>query len=159
MLHDTLLTLSCPLPTDRSKLLMTEIPQELEEQLNMSEMLKAFMLQLELLIRMRDQLHDLFIAGHFAYQAGYEREFGFDMEHGIAVLEKELERLSSASKNWKKTVQASRREYYFLNFYTMREIWRLKQLLVVCADPASKRTASVSSKSSGDAASKPEAKV
>ena len=117
---------------------MTEIPQELEDQLNMSEMLKAFMLQLELLIRMRDQLHELFVAGHFAYQAGYDCEFKFDMEHGIPVLEKELNALSSASENWKKTVQASRREYYFLNFYTMREIWRLKQLLVVCVDPASK---------------------
>jgi energy-coupling factor transporter ATP-binding protein EcfA2 len=113
----------------RSKILMTEIPAELEEELHIAAIVKSFIDQLQLLLDIRDCISELFISGHFNYQDDYTVQFKFDCEAGADKLKAFLEELLREMKEWKEVVKQMRRKYYYLNYYTMREILHIGMLL------------------------------
>ena len=116
----------------RSKLMMTEISKETDEETNVVALLAAFAEQLEVLIRIRDQIHSLCSAGHFAFQTGYRKTFRFDLgTEAQQRLQVEHNYLKSELSKWNKIVENARDRYFFLNFYTMQEIWALRNIVSV----------------------------
>eukprot|EP00750_Incisomonas_marina_P010789 INCI16307.8.p1 GENE.INCI16307.8~~INCI16307.8.p1 ORF type:complete len:4556 (+),score=887.02 INCI16307.8:48-13670(+) len=116
----------------RSKLMMTEISEETDEETNVVALLAAFAEQLEVLIRIRDQIHSLCIAGHFAYQEGFRYTFRFDIgADALQRLQANHTDLKAELVGWNKIVEEARDKYFFLNFYTMQEIWALRKVLTV----------------------------
>ena len=62
----------------RSKLIMLEIPAELEAEIpHLKQMIESFSEQLQVLTDMRDAVLELYSSGHFAYQSGYEERHCF----------------------------------------------------------------------------------
>lgn len=119
----------------RSKLLMTEIPAELEEEMQASTMVEAFVAQLQILGDMRDAIVQLYQSGHIRYQDEYAARYPFDLD-GLAVLQQDLQQLQTEAVQWKQTVKEARDKHYFLNFFTMREILQLRELVLQTAQAA-----------------------
>lgn len=113
----------------RSKIMMTEVPEELEKEYQMSKLVDAFVSQLQVLIEMRDEVYELYALGHFEYQEGWSACFEFSL-HGLGELQEELSALRVAKANWQSLVHSAREKYYFLNYFTMREILTLTQILL-----------------------------
>ena len=112
----------------RSKLIMTELPPEIEDEMPIKEMIESFVDQLQTLSDMRDALHRLFTSGHFSYQGGYTRSHGFELD-GLASLRKSLAELESSITQWEAVQREMRTRHVFLNYFTMRELLRLAGLL------------------------------
>ena len=117
----------------RSKLMMTEIPAELEAELGINALVESFVLQLQILVEMRDEIFKLFSLGHFEYQIGFEKRFSFDM-NGLQGLNTELAALRAEVGRWEAVVRDAREKHYFLNYFTMREILMLTELLNAVRD-------------------------
>ena len=114
----------------RSKLLMTEIPQELEDEMQVREMVDAFVVQLQVLSELADTLASLCIAGHVSYQEDhYSEKFPFRLD-GLSPLQDLLSTLLQEQEAWAMEVKNMRKKYYYLNFFTMREILRIRSLVM-----------------------------
>merc|ERR1712146_632532 len=98
-----------------------------EQEMEASSMVESFVTQLQVLSDIRDALHVLYTSGHVEFQK-HELQFPFKLD-GIETLKMTLQKLQEEVENWKKTVKIARDEYYFLNFFTMREILQMQTLL------------------------------
>ena len=112
----------------RSKLIMTELPPEIEAEMPIKEMIESFVDQLQTLSDMRDALHRLFTSGHFSYQGGYTRSHRFQLG-GLASLRESLADLENSISQWEAVQREMRTRHFFLNFFTMRELLRVAGLL------------------------------
>jgi RZ type zinc finger domain/AAA domain (dynein-related subfamily) len=117
----------------RSKLMMTEIPEELEQEMKITALVESFVLQLEVLIEMRDELLGLYNAGHFDFQDSYTTRVRF-VADGLVSLQDRLVKLRDETARWRKLVRTARHGHFYLNYFTMREILRLTAIL--CHKPA-----------------------
>ena len=111
----------------RSKILMTEVPEEMEREMGMARIVAAFVQQMQIVFDVRDQLHRLFTLGHPLYQRSTVK-FVFTLD-GAAALLAERQRLVDETQRWDALVAAARAKFYFLNYFTMRELLRLSALL------------------------------
>ena len=133
----------------RSKLLMTEIPKEVEEELNAATMIEAFTDQLEVLSGMVDALRGLFAAGHMDFQAdSYRSERPFRLD-GLGAAQAELKALTAQADDWHRRVKAARDHFYFLNYFTMREILRMRDLILLSPEQLEALAAAENSSGSG----------
>ena len=115
----------------RSKLIMTDLPEEVEAEIpDLKEMIEKFSEQLQLLSDMRDALFELYTSGHFAFQGGYEELHHFKPTDGLPALQLSLKSLQFKIDEWNLTQQNARDQFYYLNYYTKREILRKLELLV-----------------------------
>jgi hypothetical protein len=106
----------------RSKLIMVEIPAELELEIpNLRETIDAFSEQLQVISEMRDALFELYTGGHFRFQARYEERHRFDPS-GLAALQESLASLRQHIKTWNSVQKAARDQFYYMNYFTMREV-------------------------------------
>ena len=112
----------------RSKLLMTEIPPELEEEMQASSMVEAFVQQLQVLSEICDVIVTLHVSGHMQFQKDFAMRVKFAMD-GLVPMQRQLETLQRQSSDWESEVKRTRYEFYYLNFYSMREILRFRFLL------------------------------
>ncbi len=83
----------------------------------MSVMVTSFVVQLQVLSEMRDEIHLLYSAGHFGYQEGYQQRHGFRLD-GLPALQEELARLKQEVRTWRGIVARTREQHYFLNYFT-----------------------------------------
>lgn len=60
--------------------MMTEIPEELEQEMQINALVDAFVLQLQLLSEMRDEIFTLYSSGHFDYQEGFQARYRFTVD-------------------------------------------------------------------------------
>ena len=105
---------------------MTEIPEKMQKEHNMDVCVKIFLAQLRVALEIKSQLVTLRRSGHFSFQDGYELKVALTEEHkGFTEMRGELKRLKAELQSWNETVRAAREKYYFLNFFTMREILKL----------------------------------
>lgn len=111
----------------RSKLLMTEVPEELENEMHASVMIESFVLQLQVLSSMSDLVATLHIAGHVQYQNEFTERIIFTLD-GLPGLQLAHEELRVKADAWSKEVKRNRADFYYLNFFTMREILRMRLL-------------------------------
>ncbi len=123
----------------RSKIMMTEIPEELDKQENMTAYVEAFVAQLQVLCEMRAALVQLYSAGHFRFQEGYTSCYKFKLD-GLPHLQDELANLEQERTRWESLVQASREQYYFLNYFTMRDLLRVLNILHQFSTPQAFQT-------------------
>jgi hypothetical protein len=111
----------------RSNLLMTEVPPELEEEIQAAKMIESFVSQLQILSEIADVLSRLYILGHIEYQAGFSLSRTITID-GISTLKDDLKNIEEVAIAWEKSVNDSRHRHYYLNFFTMREILRMRHL-------------------------------
>ena len=98
----------------RSKLIMTELPPEIEEEMPIKEMIESFVDQLQTLSDMRDALHRLFTSGHFSFQGGYTEAHSFALD-GLASLRESLADLENSISQWEAVQREMRTRHFFLN--------------------------------------------
>lgn len=118
------LTLSCSryVIDLRSKLIMVEIPPELELEIpNLRSTIDAFSEQLQVISEMRDALHELYTGGHFRFQARYVERHRFDPS-GLAALQDSLGNLRQHIEKWNTVQKVARDKFYYMNYFTMREV-------------------------------------
>jgi MoxR-like ATPase len=131
----------------RSKLMMTEVPVELEEQLRLpggtlADYVKVFAEQVQLAIEIQLTLEQLQRIGHVDYQGSFAwtlpplAELVAHVDGGVELpLEEGLRRMRVKGQQldeelgwWRKEVGLHREQFYFLNYYTMLEVLRLANL-------------------------------
>lgn len=111
----------------RSKLLMTEIPPEIEEEFGMSRLVDSFVTQLQLVVEIRDHVVHLHQLGHFDYQE-FSIRFPFNVDM-LLRLHEERRKLLEETERWTALVSRMRSQFYFLNYFTMHEILRVADIL------------------------------
>jgi hypothetical protein len=119
----------------RSKLLMAEVPAELDAEFGASALIASFVQQLQVMADTSAALRGLFAAGHATYcRAAFtlERPIATD---ALPAMHRDLKALMAEADEWSQRVKASRDEYFFLNYYTMRDILHLKQLVELPTEP------------------------
>jgi hypothetical protein len=104
----------------RGKLMMTEIPDKLREELNAEALVNAFISQLQTLSEIADVVMELFAAGCQRYQEDFELRISFDVDGHTALLDK-LEMLIRDRAQLDGLVKRTREKHYFLNYFTMQE--------------------------------------
>jgi hypothetical protein len=113
----------------RSKLIMVEIPVELEEEIpDLRRVIEHFSEQLQLMEEIRDALHTLYTGGHFGFQGGYSERYTF-VSGDMTPLRMSLASLKTQIADFHATQHQARNDHYFLNYFTMREILRMTVLL------------------------------
>ena len=113
----------------RSKLIMVEIPEELENEIpDLRLVIDSFSEQLQFLGDIRDALHQLYTSGNFRFQGKYEVRHQFQA-HGSRSLQDSLSNLQEEIIQWNLTQKLARDQYYFLNYFTMREMLQMIVLL------------------------------
>lgn len=117
----------------RSNLLMTEVPEELENEFQVGKMIEAFVSQLQTLAEISDVVSRLFTLGHIGYQLDFSMRRKFTLE-GMDTLKEDLKSIQEVADNWEKSVKESRSSHYYLNYFTMREILRMRQLALSPSD-------------------------
>jgi hypothetical protein len=81
-----------------------EIPPELEAELHIKALIEAFVLQLQVLLEMRDEIFNLYTSGHFDYQESYVSRFRFRLE-ALPTLQTELDQLREQLNKWQAIVK------------------------------------------------------
>eukprot|EP00466_Bigelowiella_natans_P019954 jgi/Bigna1/129044/aug1.8_g3752 len=114
----------------RSKIVMTEIPAKMEREHKMSKLVAKFLDQLQISLDIKDLIFSLFQKGHFAFQTGYHIRIPFTMDENAAALKKEFSHLQQELSSWNAIIKRARTNFYYLNFFTMREILKLVDLLL-----------------------------
>jgi hypothetical protein len=122
----------------RSKLVMSDPPEALADELGVSDLFQlreAFVAQLQVLDDIGVAVNKLYELGQASYQPGYAWSFRFDGAPGSREsLQQHLQALNDEIANWSSTVSDARKRHYFLNFFTLLEVLALDQLLERCAD-------------------------
>ena len=116
----------------RAKLIMTEVPEEIAQEMPIAAMIESYVDQLQVLSEMRDAVHMLYTSGHFRYQGGYRQTHKFSLS-GLPDLRRCLATLQRELHEWEEIQHTMRNSHYFLNVYRMREILRLTGLLEIAA--------------------------
>jgi len=113
----------------RSKLLMAEVPAELEEEFGASLLIESFVQQLQVMNDTSAALQGLSSTGHPTYcQPTFTLEKAIAMD-ALPAMQHELKALELEASEWKEQVKASRNQHYYLNYFTMRDILRIRKLL------------------------------
>ena len=115
----------------RSKLMMTEIPEELDEQLGVRARLDSLLQQLQLLLEMRGALAALHECGHVGFQ-DYKRLMPMQIPGGEVQLATTLQLLRAEHTAWQDVVHGVRGQWYFLNFFCVRDLLLLGSQLQCC---------------------------
>jgi hypothetical protein len=113
----------------RSKLLMTEIPPELEDEMQASSMVESFVIQLQVLSEICDVIATLNSSGNVKYQDDFSLSVRFTLD-GLSSLRDLHSRLQSDSQAWAAEVRENRAALYFLNYFTMREILKMRSIVL-----------------------------
>eukprot|EP00658_Telonema_sp_P-2_P019895 TRINITY_DN17821_c0_g3_i2.p1 TRINITY_DN17821_c0_g3~~TRINITY_DN17821_c0_g3_i2.p1 ORF type:complete len:1745 (+),score=376.54 TRINITY_DN17821_c0_g3_i2:323-5557(+) len=111
----------------RNHVLLTEIPVEIEDELQISQLTEAFVPQLRSLCEIKSAVCSLYDSGHIDYQLGYKHKFSFLID-GLAALETFHQALVEQLSRFRIVVRAARANYCLLNYFTMREILHLHTL-------------------------------
>eukprot|EP01047_Picozoa_sp_COSAG01_P037911 COSAG01_NODE_3044_length_6674_cov_45.773232_3_plen_1862_part_01 len=110
----------------RSKLMMTEIPAEVEEEIpDLRELIERFSGFIQILAEMRDVMVHLVSGGHFAFQGGFSEEYRLD----DTTLVEALKSLTQHIQKWESIQAHARESHFFLNYYTSREVLHLITVL------------------------------
>jgi len=116
----------------RSKLMMTEfevVPDDLVQQIgDIKQAIAKFVDALQVYSEMRDEIFNLCTAGHYEFQESFELRLKFG-QGGLAAIQERLVTLRKQSVEWAIVVDTARDNYYFLNYFTIREILRMGDLL------------------------------
>ena len=120
----------------RSNLLMTEVPVELEQEIQAGKMIESFVSQLQVLSEISDVVSRLFTLGHIDYQSTFTSKRKFTMD-GVGILKDDLLTIQELVDNWESSVKESRNKHYYLNYFTMREILRMRELALSLLEPES----------------------
>ena len=112
----------------RSKLLMAEVPQELEDEFQASLLIEEFVQQLQTMSDTVAVLSTLYGAGHSAYQVSYEHRRKINLG-GLGEMQDELKMLQVKSGEWTAKVEAARSKFFFLNYLSMRDVLRVRELV------------------------------
>ena len=120
----------------RNNLMMTDVPDEVEQELGVAHLVSTFVLQLRALAEIQDAIWTLIQDGHFGYQVGkignpetgFQRSFPFTAD-GLEALEVALKEYKEEINRFRQVVKQQRETHYFLNFFTMREIILLWDML------------------------------
>ena len=94
----------------RSKLMMTEIPAELEKELGITTLVRGFVDQLQIMLEMRDEVFNLYTSGHFDYQEDYRATFRFQL-NGVPALKDKLKKLREEMAAWQDLVDRVRLKF------------------------------------------------
>eukprot|EP00468_Gymnochlora_sp_CCMP2014_P001514 CAMPEP_0167741726 /NCGR_PEP_ID=MMETSP0110_2-20121227/1016_1 /TAXON_ID=629695 /ORGANISM="Gymnochlora sp., Strain CCMP2014" /LENGTH=5340 /DNA_ID=CAMNT_0007625809 /DNA_START=69 /DNA_END=16091 /DNA_ORIENTATION=- len=114
----------------RSRIVMTEPPAKMQREFNMSKLIDKFLDQLQLALDIKDMIVSLFKLGHFAFQTGgYTNRITFSMK-GNDNFQVECHHLKAELSTWNSIIKKARTKYYYLNFFTMREILKIVDLLL-----------------------------
>uniref|UniRef100_A0A7S0DVA6 Uncharacterized protein n=1 Tax=Amorphochlora amoebiformis TaxID=1561963 RepID=A0A7S0DVA6_9EUKA len=113
----------------RSKIVMTEIPAKMEREHKMSRLVAKFLDQLQVALDIKALIFSLFQKGHFAFQTGYSRKIAFSLTDD-QDFQKEYQHLLKELSTWNTITKQARTNFYYLNFFTMREILKLVDLLL-----------------------------
>eukprot|EP00656_Telonema_subtile_P055941 TRINITY_DN8827_c0_g1_i2.p1 TRINITY_DN8827_c0_g1~~TRINITY_DN8827_c0_g1_i2.p1 ORF type:complete len:1721 (+),score=503.88 TRINITY_DN8827_c0_g1_i2:159-5321(+) len=111
----------------RNHVLLTEIPPEIEDELNINALTEAFVPQLRTLCEIKQAVCSLNDSGHIDYQVGYEKRFSFEID-GLAALEHCQRALVQELQQFHIVVRTARAKFGLLNYFTMREILHLHTL-------------------------------
>jgi hypothetical protein len=131
----------------RSKLMMTEVPVELEEQLQLpggtlADYVKVFAEQVQLAIEIQLTLEQLQRIGHVDYQGSFAwtlppmsvlvantaASTELPLDEGLRRMRAKGQHLDEELEWWRKEVGVHRERFYFLNYFTMLEVLRLANL-------------------------------
>ena len=138
----------------RSKLLMAEVPTELEAEFGASSLLESFVQQLQVMSDTSAALQGLSSAGHPTYcQPTFTLKKAIAMD-ALPAMQGQLKVLELEADVWKKQVKASRNQHYFLNYFTMRDILRIRKLVEAPLDVPMKIPTTEASASSSLAGTK-----
>jgi len=105
----------------RRQLLLTEVPEELEDAEGLKKMVSEFVVNMEFLTRLKELLQELNLSGHFQYFEGTKYTFSPRTLHR-EELENALAELEGNLTAWNQAVDKFRSEFYFLNYYTVGEM-------------------------------------
>ncbi|CAK9044288.1 unnamed protein product [Durusdinium trenchii] len=131
--------LKCRMPPDsefdyealaelRRQLLMTDVPYELDGAKDLPKMLDVLVAKLQLLEDFGRCTMELFRLGHFAYRLNDE-VLVVPPEDTVESVAKRLEAQQQQLEDWQQAVSDARSKHYFLNYYTVRELCFLTDLL------------------------------
>jgi hypothetical protein len=67
--------------------------------------------------------------GHSEFQSGYRQEHKVGGDNELESSKQKLKELQLKSASWEKHLKRTRRQYYYLNFYTMREILKMHDII------------------------------
>ena len=113
----------------RSKLMMTEIPDEILVDIpDLRELIDGFSEFLQIISDMKLVLLQLVRCGHFSYQSGFSQEHSYTLQ-GAADLRSSLAALEKDLCEWDVHMDRARSENFFLNYYSARETLKLVVLL------------------------------
>ncbi|CAJ1379394.1 unnamed protein product [Effrenium voratum] len=135
--------LTCKMPPDsefdfealaelRRQLLMTDVPYELDGAKNLPAMLDVLVNKLEVLEDFGRCTMELFRLGHFAYRINQE-VLVVPPDDSLESMATKLQALQQQLEDWQQAVSDARSKHYFLNYYTVRELCFLTDLLP-CVD-------------------------
>jgi hypothetical protein len=106
---------------------LTEIPPELDAEMQAKAMVDAFVTQLQVLGDMKDVLNRLYSSGHVDFQEGYVERHKFLID-GLQILQERFHLLRQSAEDWSQTVKQARDKYYFLNFFRMCELLKMNEV-------------------------------
>ena len=105
----------------RRLLLMTDIPDEVEDAQEIAELLEAFVVKLEVMEEMRATLVALSGEGHFRYPM-FGEALSLEARETVQGLGERLLELQDQLQACQQAVEASRSSHYFLNHFCSREL-------------------------------------
>jgi len=110
----------------RSKLMLAEIPQEIQET---EAHINLFVRQIPLLIDLRTLHRYLHDQGLFEFsEPQFYREYPANIQ--LNVLTEHVQELTNLKNRWKKVIRDARDTIYTLNFFTMRQLATMSELLL-----------------------------
>ena len=112
----------------RRQLLMTDVPYELDTHKNLPMMLDILVKKLQLLEDFGRCTMELYRLGHFAYRLNNE-VLVVPPEDSVESVANRLEAQQQQLEDWQNAVSDARSKHYFLNYYTVRELCFLTDLL------------------------------
>eukprot|EP00435_Cladocopium_sp_Y103_P008343 s2426_g2.t1 len=112
----------------RRQLLMTDVPYELDGAKDLPAMLDVLVEKLQLLEDFGRCTMELYRLGHFAYHLNDE-VLVVPPEDTVESVAKRLEAQQHQLEDWQQAVSDARSKHYFLNYYTVRELCFLSELL------------------------------
>lgn len=112
----------------RRQLLMTDVPYELDGAKDLPAMLDVLVEKLQLLEDFGRCTMELYRLGHFAYRLNDE-VLVVSPQDTVESVAKRLEAQQHQLEDWQQAVSDARSKHYFLNYYTVRELCFLSELL------------------------------
>ena len=113
----------------RNKLMLVEVPEELQSQDDYKTMILEFVAKFQVVCKLKDVLFALCRSGHFEYQPNVFPGKIFRVDNCVQVFEEYLQRLTVELDEWNTHVAVLRETYYFLNYFNMSQLLELDRCL------------------------------